>query len=179
MKKLKYFALVCFLLLNVSFAQQLKHNINPDTIKALPFDNGKMWTFDFPPTDYFSKTYNFTPDNNWYDDVRLSSLRFGMGCSASFISEDGLIITNFHCSENLLSDVEKDGEDFLKNGYYAQTPVDERKHPNLFVDQLISLKDVTKEVSDAFNSGKTKEEMNQLKIAKIKEIESNTGEIRI
>lgn len=175
MKQILYFLFLCTFLVRVSFAQQSYTNINPDTIKALPFDNGKMWTFDFPPTDYFSKTYGFTPDQKWYDDVRLSSLRFGMGCSASFISEDGLIITNFHCSQNLLSNVEKEGENFLKTGFYAQKPEDERNCPRLAVNQLIDMQDVTKEVSDAFNSGKTTVEKNQLKAAKIKELEGNTG----
>jgi len=176
MKQINLLSFVLVLLFNISFAQQTYQTINPDTVKAHPFDNGKMWTFDFPPNDYFSKEYNFSPDDEWYNDVRLSSIRFGMGCSSSFISEDGLIITNYHCSNNLVTALQKDGEDILKNGFYAERPEDERKHPTLFVDQLIAFSDVTKEVSDAFNSGKTRDEKNKLKVSKIKELESNDSE---
>jgi hypothetical protein len=130
-----------------------------------------MWTFDFPPEEYLDKTYNFKPSKDWFDEVRLSSLRFGFGCSASFISEDGLILTNFHCSYNQLADIQKPGEDLLKNGFIAKTPDDERKTPGLYVDQLISIKDVTVEVINSFNSGKSNEDKIRNKAEKIKELQ--------
>lgn len=179
MTKIKLLGLCLLLLAGFSSAQSLQSlylNINPDTVKAQPFDNGKMWTFDFPPTEYFAKEYNFTPSSDWYDDVRLSSIRFGIGCSSSFISEDGLIITNYHCSNNLVSNVEKEGEDILKNGFYADSLHKERRHPRLSVDQLVAFKDVTADVSEAFNSGSTVDEKNLFKSNKIKELEKNNAE---
>jgi hypothetical protein len=176
MKQIKLFPLLVLFLCTAVFPQRVLYGLNPDTVKARQFDTGKMWTFDFPPNDYFNKTYNFNPSNDWMDQVRLSSLRFGMGCSASFISEDGLILTNYHCSYGQLEGVQKPGEDLLKTGFTARNLEDERKSPNLFVDQLISIKDVTKEIVGAFNSGSTNDEKNLKKNLKIKELQSNTGD---
>src|SRR5210317_1158073 len=70
---------------------------NPDSVKAENFNSGKMWTFDNPTYDYLKETYNFEADEDWSDHVRLSALRIPC-CTASFISKDGLIITNHHCA---------------------------------------------------------------------------------
>src|ERR1035437_6806593 len=176
MKQTKLISLLLLFLVNLSFSQHIYNGINLDTVKAQRFDTGKMWTFDFPPNDYFEKTYDFNPSQEWLDGVRLSALRFGFGCSASFISEDGLILTNYHCSYGQLDDLQKPGEDLLKNGFTAATLKDERISSKLFVDQLISIKDVTKEVLDAFNSGKTSDERTLNKTQKINELTNNMGD---
>ena len=176
MKKLKLLPLLFLFLANLSFSQHLYNGINLDTVKAQRFDTGKMWTFDFPPNEYFDETYDFKPSSDWLENVRLSALRFGFGCSASFISEDGLILTNYHCSYGQLEDLQKSGEDLLKNGFTAANLEDERKSPKLFVDQLVSIKDVTNEVLDAFNSGKSSEDRNLKKTQKIKELADNMGD---
>ncbi len=130
---------------------------NPDTVQAGQFDTGKMWTFDYPPVKYFEQTYGFTPDQKWLDEARLSALRLS-GCSASFISEDGLVMTNHHCARYALDKVNKPGEDLPDSGFYAPTLNDERKVDGMYADQLISMKDVTAEVQEAFEKGKTDEE---------------------
>lgn len=129
-----------------------------DTVKAGLFDNGKMWTFDFPPTEYFEKTYQFKPTQEWFDGVRMSALRFADWCSASFVSADGLVMTNHHCSRDVALQVQNQGEDFANKGFYAKTFDDERKIPGLFVDQLVMIEDVTERVQKAFNKGNTDEE---------------------
>lgn len=131
---------------------------NLDTIKAGKFDTGTMWTFDFPPKNYFSQTYNFTPDDNWFNHVRLASLKFATYCSASFVSGDGLVMTNNHCSRENILKVQKEGEDLNETGFWAETLEDERKVPGLFVDQLVLIKDVTDEVQKAIDKGLTEEE---------------------
>ena len=176
MKNLKLIPLFFLFLTNLSFSQHLYKDINLDTVKAQRFDTGKMWTFDFPPNEYFDETYDFKPSSDWLESVRLSALRFGFGCSASFISEDGLILTNYHCSYGQLEDLQKLGEDLLINGFTATKLEDERKSPKLFVDQLVSIKDVTNEVLDAFNSGKTSEDRNLKKTQKIKGLTDNMGD---
>ncbi len=119
------------------------------------FDMGKMWTFDYPPADYFRNTYNFTPDQKWFDEARLSALRFASYCSASFVSADGLVMTNHHCARESGLDVQKKGENFNEYGFYAQKLADERKVEGLFVDQLSKIEDITARVQAAMSKETT------------------------
>ncbi len=127
---------------------------NPDTVTAGRFDNGRMWTFDFPPTAYFEDEYHFAPDSAWFADARLAALRLP-GCSASFISEDGLVLTNHHCARFALDKVNRPREDLTDSGFCAATLGDERKVDGMYADQLVLIKDVTPEVRKAFNTGAT------------------------
>lgn len=150
--------------------------INTDTVKARKFDTGKMWTFDYPPVDYFEKEYGFRPSEEWLSDVRMSALKFASWCSSSFVSEDGLVMTNHHCVDFITSQIEKEGEDIKKNGFYAQTLADERKIPGVFVDQLVLIEDVTDEILGAMTKGQTAEEKAKLKEEKIKELQAAYSE---
>jgi hypothetical protein len=132
--------------------------LNLDTVKAGKFDTGKMWTFDYPPLNYFQKEYNFRPTEKWLNKVRMSALRFANYCSASFVSADGLVMTNHHCGRESVAKVTKPGEDLFDNGFYAKRLSDERPVPGLYVDQLVLIKDVTKQIQDAIDKGKTPEE---------------------
>ncbi|MCS6823771.1 MAG: S46 family peptidase [Cytophagaceae bacterium] len=107
------------------------------------FDNGRMWTFDNPPIEYFKKTYGFTPSTEWLQSVQRASLRFANYCSASFVSADGLVMTNHHCARESGTAVSKPGENLTTNGFYAKRLSDERKVPDLYVDQLILTKDIS------------------------------------
>src|SRR5262249_48622113 len=93
---MKHFPLSVILVLCLCFASTAQ--VNPDTVRAGRYDNGKMWTFDFPPLDYFEKAYGFRPTQQWMDETRMSALRFANYCSASFVSADGLVMTNHHCA---------------------------------------------------------------------------------
>ncbi len=114
-----------------------------DTVNWSYDDFGKMWTFDNVPVEMFEKKYGFKPTEEWLDDVQKSALQFGGGCSAAFVSEDGLIMTNHHCGRGQLYTVQKEGENILRDGFYAPTLEEERKIKNLFVDQLILIEDIT------------------------------------
>ncbi|GAB3640710.1 S46 family peptidase [Spirosoma arcticum] len=126
-----------------------------DSAKGGPLDLGKMWTFDNPPKDYFKKTYNFTADEKWFDESRLAALRFADYCSASFVSANGLVMTNHHCARESGTGVTRKGEDLNATGFYAKTLTDERKVDGLFVDQLVKIEDITKRVQDAMNSAQS------------------------
>ncbi len=133
--------------------------VRTDTVKAGPYDMGKMWTFDSPPKDYFAKTYGFKPDDKWFEETRLASLRFADYCSASFVSASGLVMTNHHCARESGTGVARKGEDLNNTGFYAKTLAEERKVPGLFVDQLVKIEDITKRVQDAMGTGSEREQL--------------------
>ena len=115
-------------------------------------ETGKMWTFDVPPLEYWARRYNFRPSQEWLDHARLSAARLP-GCTASFVSADGLVMTNHHCARGCVDAVTRQGEDFLTNGFYAKTRAEERACPNNYVDQLLEITDVTQQVSSAIPAG--------------------------
>ena len=125
----------------------------PATSTEYPgLETGKMWTFDAPPLEYWAKRYNFRPSQDWLDHARLSSVRIP-GCTASFVSSDGLIMSNHHCARGCADAVTRPGEDFLANGFYAATRAEERACPNFTVDQLAEITDVTSRVNAAAPRG--------------------------
>ena len=115
-------------------------------------ETGKMWTFDAPPLGYWAKRYDFHPDQAWLDHVRLAAARIP-GCSASFVSGDGLVLTNHHCSRECIDAVTKPGEDLLSNGFVAAARADERSCPGMVLDQLQAISDVTDSVAAAVPVG--------------------------
>jgi hypothetical protein len=171
-----YFVLAGLMLFFVGCSNQrlIKYDVpgsvHLDTVKAGMFDTGKMWTFDFPPMDYFAKTYNFIPKKEWFEKARLSALRLP-GCTASFVSEDGLVMTNHHCARSALDSVNREGERLAEVGFYAFTLEEERRAPNIYIDQLVLMEDVTAEVQNAFETGKTDNEKVENRMAKMKDIQ--------
>ncbi|WP_460943000.1 S46 family peptidase [Spirosoma daeguense] len=130
-----------------------------DTTKGGPLDLGKMWTFDNPPKEYFAKTYGgFTPDDKWFEEARLASLRFADYCSASFVSANGLVMTNHHCARESGTGVTRKGEDLNATGFFAKTAAEERKVEGLFVDQLVQIEDITSRVQEAMNKATAEQE---------------------
>jgi hypothetical protein len=116
-----------------------------DTVRAGTFDNGKMWTFEYPPLDYLRDTYGFTADQEWFRRAHMSALRIP-GCSASFVSPNGLVMTNHHCARESIEQVSRDGEDLVADGFYAATLEEERSIEDYYADQLIEIRDVTDRV---------------------------------
>ncbi len=119
-----------------------------DSVQAGRFDGGKMWTFEHAPADYFSETYDFNADESWFERARMAALRIP-GCSASFVSPLGLLATNHHCVRGRVSQVSREGENLLDNGFYAETMEDERPIPGYRADQLLAALDVTDELEGA------------------------------
>jgi hypothetical protein len=116
------------------------------------FDGGKMWTFEYAPAQYFSETYGFDASPEWFESARLPALRVP-GCSASFVSPHGLVVTNHHCVRSRVSQVSRPGEDLLDNGFYATALAEERPIPGYYADQLVHVEDVTDEVHAAAPDG--------------------------
>src|SRR5450759_4132441 len=88
-----------------------------------------MWTFDNFPAAKMRAKYGWAPDAAWLDHARLSSIRLALGCSASLVSSDGLVMTNHHCARECISDLADDQHDFIAKGFYAATAADEKKCP--------------------------------------------------
>lgn len=156
---------------SISFAQTF-YGFDADTVKAQRFDMGKMWTFENPPINYFQEEYGFTPSKQWLEKMQKSALKFGGGCSASFISEDGLIMTNHHCVRGMLPTVQYENENILKDGFYAKDFSEERRVPNLQVEQLLFIKDISDEVHQSMSEGKSDTEKIGLRQKKINELKT-------
>jgi len=181
MKKIKTLTLVALLMVSMlsltkAQKQSIYEPLNLDEVEYSFEDFGKMWTFDALPMEDYKKQLGFTPSEEWLDHVQKSALQFGGGCSGSFVSEDGLIMTNHHCIRGRLSRVQKEGEDIFKNGYYASKMEEERRFPNLYVDQLMKIEEVTEDIHAAMKKGETDEEKSQIKKDKIKELEKQYEE---
>ena len=116
---------------------------------------GSMWTFENAPLDSWKKQYGFTATKEWLDHVRLSSVRFGESCSSSFVSPNGLVLTNHHCARECVEANSKAGIDYVVNGFYAATRNEEKLCPGLYLDQLIGIENVTTRVQGAAKPGAT------------------------
>ncbi len=108
-----------------------------------------MWTFDNPPLKLLKEKYNFTPTQAWLDHLRLSSVRLNDGGSGSFVSSDGLLLTNHHVARGQLQKNSTADHDYLANGFYATAPDQEMKSPDLEVNVLVGMADVTARVQGA------------------------------
>jgi len=172
---LPFFSIFFFLQPSI-FSQNYYYGIDFDTVKAQKFDMGKMWTFEHPPLNYFEETYNFKPSTEWLDKVQKSALKFGNGCSASFVSENGLIMTNHHCIRSLLRDLSTEERDLLKYGFYAEDLEEDLKIPGLFVRQLMIIEDVTSEIKAAMITVDSDPEKVSVKNQKIEEIKNRYSE---
>jgi hypothetical protein len=133
-----------------------------------------MWTFDNFPSKTVGTKYGFTPSQAWLDHVRLSSLRIAGGCSASFISPEGLVMTNHHCVVDCVEQLSTPQQNFVDTGFAAKTPAEEKKCPDFELDQLVEIRDVTSDVQAA-TAGKTGDAANKALNAKQAELQKSCG----
>ncbi len=140
----------------------------------LLFADEGMWTFDNFPSRTVETKYGFGPSQAWLDHVRASSLRIAAGCSASFISPQGLVMTNHHCVLECVQELLTVQENLVENGFSASTPAEERKCPAFELDQLTHTRDVTSDVQQAM-AGKTGDAANAALHAKEAELQQSCG----
>lgn len=108
-----------------------------------------LWTFDNPPVKQLQARYGFTPSQAWLDHIRLSSVRLNDGGSGSFVSPHGLLLTNHHVARRQLENNSTAAKNYIRDGFYAATPEQEMKSPDLEVNVLMAMENVTGRVQEA------------------------------
>lgn len=107
-----------------------------------------MWLFNQPPKDALQKNYGFAVTPEFMDHLRLASISFG-GASGSFISPDGLVLTNHHVGRGAVQNLSTKDRDLMKTGFYARTRAEELKVPEMELRVLQEIEDVTGQVRGA------------------------------
>lgn len=142
------------------------------TVRA---DEG-MWLYTDPPRRQLKEKYNFEPSDAWLEHIRKSSVRFNSGGSGSFISEDGLILSNHHVGADSLQKFGDAQHNYLRDGFYARTREEEKKCFDLELNVLMEIEDVTDRVNAAVKPKQTPEKAFAARRAVIAAIEKESFE---
>jgi hypothetical protein len=121
-------------------------------VSASPADEG-MWLFSNPPKKLLQERYGFQSGDAWYRHVQQAAVRFNNGGSGSFVSADGLVMTNHHVGAKALQELSTPQNNLLKNGFYAKTPAEEHKCLDMELNVLMSVEDVTGRVNASVTPG--------------------------
>jgi hypothetical protein len=140
---------------------------------AAPVDEG-MWTFNNVPRAEIKKKYGFDVTDEWLKKVQLASVRFNSGGSGSFVSANGLVLTNYHIVEDFVTEVSTAEKDFAKEGFVARTRADEIKVPSLELNVLMSIEDVTPRINAAVKAGLSDAEAFTARRAEISAVEGES-----
>jgi hypothetical protein len=135
-----------------------------------------MWTFDNPPLKLLKERYGFEPTKEWLEHVRLSSVRFNDGGSGSFVSPNGLVLTNHHVALGQLQKVSSPQKNYVADGFYAKTSAEELKCPDLELNVLMAIEEVTARVQATVKSGMTDKAALEARKAEIAKIEKESLE---
>src|SRR5438067_12231063 len=112
-----------------------------------------MWLFNAPPLKQLKEKYQFEPTPQWLDHLQKASVRFNSGGSGSFVSANGLCITNHHVGADALQKASSEQHNYLKDGFYAKANAEEIKCADLELNVLMSIEDMTAQVNGAVKSG--------------------------
>lgn len=124
----------------------------PGITNTTSADEG-MWLFNDLPMKHLKEKHGFTPDDKWTEHIMKSSVRFNVGGSASFVSSNGLVLTNHHVGSDTLYKLSSESRNIYKDGFLAKSFDQELRAPDLELNQLVNIKDVTADVNKAVNSG--------------------------
>ncbi len=139
----------------------------------LVFADEGMWLYNAFPSGRVQKQYGFSPTQQWLDRLRLSSVRFNNGGSGSFVSEDGLAFTNHHVGADCIEKIATTGSDYMKNGFYAKTKTEEAKCPDLELNVLVGIDDVTSKVKAGATSSMSTADAGQAQRSAMSAIEKD------
>jgi Peptidase S46 len=133
-----------------------------------------MWLLNDPPTSQLKQKYNFALTSEWLEHAQKSAVRFNSGGSGSFVSAEGLIITNDHVGADCLRKTSPQGKDYYRNGYSSSTRDKELKCPDLELNILESIDDVTDRVNSAVTAGMTPQTAADARKKRMAEIEKES-----
>ena len=161
-------------------ASEILRNLRPlAVVCAITFvasaaaDEG-MWLFNAPPLKQLKEKYQFEPTQQWLEHLQKASVRFNSGGSGSFVSANGLVITNHHVGADTLQKISDPQHNYLKEGFYARTQADEIKSTDLELNVLMSIEDVTARVNGAVKPGMTNDEASSARNSVIATIEKES-----
>ncbi|MFN2515484.1 MAG: S46 family peptidase, partial [Pyrinomonadaceae bacterium] len=143
------------------------------SIPVFALDEG-MWTFNNVPREEIKRKYGFEITDAWLRKVQLASVRFNNGGSGSFVSSNGLVLTNYHIVEDIVSEVSTPEKDLAKGGFLARTRAEEIKAPSLELNVLASIEDVTARVNRAVKPGMSDADAFAARRAEISTIEGES-----
>ncbi|HEY5883383.1 MAG TPA: S46 family peptidase [Pyrinomonadaceae bacterium] len=146
------------------------------TFQAIPvaaLDEG-MWTFNNVPRADIKKKYGFEVTDEWLRKVQLASVRFNNGGSGSFVSPNGLVLTNYHIVEDIVGELSSAEKDYAKEGFVARSQAEELKAPHLELNVLMSIEDITDRVNGVVKAGVSAADANAARRAEITKIEAES-----
>jgi hypothetical protein len=143
------------------------------TCRPAVADEG-MWLFNRPPRQTLKERYNFDATEEWLTHVQRSAVRFNNGGSGSFVSADGLVMTNHHVGADALQKLSDSSHNYLKDGFYAKSPAEEKKALDLELNVLQNIEDVTARVNAAVKPEMTPDQAVVARRAAINEIENES-----
>ena len=135
-----------------------------------------MWLFNAPPLKQLKEKYQFEPTPQWLEHLQKASVRFNSGGSGSFVSANGLVITNHHIGADCLQKFGDAQHNYLRDGFYAKTQAEEKKCVDLELNVLMSTEDVTARVNSAVKPGMTSEQASSARNGAIAAIEKENKE---
>ena len=124
----------------------------------LAADEG-MWPFNNVPAKGLKEQYGWSPSREWLDRLRLASVRFNNGGSGSFVSDTGLVLTNHHVGANCIQKISTPEHDYVQTGYRAKSAADEVKCPDLELNVLEGIEDITAKVNSQNKPGMSDAEL--------------------
>lgn len=130
-----------------------------------------MWLFDHFPKEQIAKTYHFTVTDEFLRHLERASVRFNNGGSGSFVSPHGLLFTNHHVGQDCIQKLSSAEHDYMANGFSSADNAGEKACPDLEVDALLSINDVTAKVNDGISADATGADANRMRKATIAKIE--------
>ncbi len=135
-----------------------------------------MWLFNAPPLKQLKDKYQFEPTPGWLEHLQKASVRFNSGGSGSFVSANGLVITNHHVGADTLQKMGDAEHNYLRNGFYTKTQANEMKSTDLELNVLMSIEDATARVNGAVKTGMTSEQASTARGSAIAAIEKESKE---